>query len=599
VQARTRELQESLEYQTATSEVLNVISRSPSQIAPVLETVVRTAADLCEAYDALIFLRDGDWLRLTAHYGAMPIRISGWQVSPTWVTGRAVIEKRPVHVEDLQAAANEFPDGHDMALQSGHRTVLSCPLLRQDEAIGAIVLRRHEVRPFTDKQVAVLQTFADQAVIAIENARLFEQVQARTRELARSVEELRALGLVTRAVNSTLDLETVLSTIVRTAVELSGTDAGVIYVYSNRRRRFRLRATHGMDEDLVAAIRTHSSHLTGTVLGDAVARREAIEISDLTTEPPSPVRDLVLKAGYRSVLVVPLTRPDQVVGALVVRRREPGEFPKSIVDLLTTFAEQSVLAIQNARLFSEIEEKSRELEIASRHKSQFLANMSHELRTPMNSVLGFTEMLADGLYGPLPDKAKAALAKVQANGKHLLGLINDVLDLSKIEAGQLTLSLDDYSLGQVVNTVVTSTESLARAKGLALKATVPPALPIGRGDERRLTQVVINLVGNAIKFTDAGSVEIVAKSLDGFFEIDVCDTGPGIAPEDQKRIFEEFQQVDDSSTRRKGGTGLGLAISRRIVEMHGGTLTVESTVGQGSTFSVRVPVRVEEAREAA
>ncbi len=287
------------------------------------------------------------------------------------------------------------------------------------------------------------------------------------------------------------------------------------------------------------------------------------------------------------------------MGALVVRRREPGEFPRSTVDLLMTFAEQSVLAIQNARLFSEIEEKSRQIEIASRHKSQFLANMSHELRTPLNSVLGFTEMLADGLYGELPVRAKAALEKVQNNGRHLLALINDVLDLSKIEAGQLALTLDDYAMAQVVNSVVTNTESLARAKGLALTATVAPGLPIGRGDERRLTQVLINIVGNAIKFTDAGSVDITAKAVDGFFEIAVRDTGPGIAPEDLTRIFEEFQQVDDSSTRKKGGTGLGLAISKRIVEMHGGAVTVVSELGRGSTFRITVPVRAEEEREAA
>jgi signal transduction histidine kinase len=294
-----------------------------------------------------------------------------------------------------------------------------------------------------------------------------------------------------------------------------------------------------------------------------------------------------------------LLRPDSVVGALVVRRQEPGAFPKSTVDLLMTFGEQSVLAIQNARLFSEIEEKGRQLEIASRHKSQFLANMSHELRTPLNSVLGFSEMLADGLYGDLPGRAKAALDKIQNNGRHLLGLINDVLDLSKIEAGQLTLGLEDYSLAQIIGSVVATTESLARAKGLTLTADVASGLPIARGDERRLTQVLINLIGNAIKFTDVGSVAISAKAVDGFFEIAVRDTGPGIAPEDQGRIFDEFQQVDDSSTRQKGGTGLGLAISKRIVEMHGGSITVESELGRGSTFRIVVPVRAEEQREAA
>ncbi|MFL5182471.1 MAG: sensor histidine kinase, partial [Microvirga sp.] len=334
-------------------------------------------------------------------------------------------------------------------------------------------------------------------------------------------------------------------------------------------------------------------------IGGATQRREPLQVPDLNDEPPTSMRDIVLHAGYRGLLVVPLLRPNRIVGALVVRRRAPGLFPQSTLDLLQTFAAQSVVAIQNARLFSEIEEKSREIEIASRHKSQFLANMSHELRTPMNAVLGFTEMMSDGLYGQLPDKALKALERVQANGRHLLGLINDVLDLSKIEAGQLTLALDDYSVGQVVQTVLSGTESLAKAKGLALTAKVQEGLPIGRGDERRLTQVLLNLVGNAIKFTDKGSVEIAAGAADGFFDIAVRDTGPGIAPDDQKRIFEEFQQVDSSSTRQKGGTGLGLAISQRLVEMHGGTIAVESVLGEGSTFRIAVPVRAAERMEAA
>jgi signal transduction histidine kinase len=250
-------------------------------------------------------------------------------------------------------------------------------------------------------------------------------------------------------------------------------------------------------------------------------------------------------------------------------------------------------------MFSEIEEKGRQLEIASRHKSQFLANMSHELRTPLNSVLGFTEMLADGLYGELPDKAKATLGRVQANGRHLLGLINDVLDLSKIEAGQLTLSLDDYAIGQIVRTVAATTEPLARAKGLKLTATVAEGLPLGRGDERRLHQVLLNLAGNAVKFTEKGSIEIAANANDGNFEVLVRDTGPGIALEHQTRIFEEFQQVDDSNTRQKGGTGLGLAISKRIVEMHGGSIGIESIPGVGSTFRVKIPIRASEGMAAA
>ncbi|WP_287175265.1 ATP-binding protein [Mesorhizobium sp.] len=429
--------------------------------------------------------------------------------------------------------------------------------------------------------------------------RLYQEVQARTAELARSVGELEALGEVSKAVNSTLDLDTVLQTIVAKAVQLSDTDAGTIYVFSSTRQQFRPRATYGMSDELIAAISDQAIGLNDPGIGDAARRRAPVQVPDLSEGTPSPAQKIVLDAGYRSVLVVPLLRPNKLVGALVVRRRKSGEFDQQIVHLLETFAAQSVLAIQNAKLFREIEEKGRELETASRHKSQFLANMSHELRTPLNSVLGFTELLVDGIYGELPDRAKTTVARVQANGRHLLGLINDVLDLSKIEAGQLTLALEDYSVGQIVRSTVTAVEPLARSKGLSLTATVAENLPLGRGDERRLTQVLLNLAGNAVKFTERGAIDIVADAVDGHFEITVRDTGPGIAPTDQGLIFDEFQQVDSSSTRQKGGTGLGLAISKRIVEMHGGTIGVESVPGSGSTFRMKIPIRVGEDVKAA
>ncbi|MER8523758.1 MULTISPECIES: ATP-binding protein [unclassified Mesorhizobium] len=428
---------------------------------------------------------------------------------------------------------------------------------------------------------------------------LYQEVQARTAELARSVGELEALGEVSKAVNSTLDLDTVLQTIVAKAVQLSDTDAGTIYVFSSTRQQFRSRATYGMGDELIAAISDQAIGLNDPGIGDAARRRAPVQVPDLSEGTPSPAQKIVLDAGYRGVLVVPLLRPNKIVGALVVRRRNPGEFDQQIVHLMETFAAQSVLAIQNAKLFREIEEKGRELEAASRHKSQFLANMSHELRTPLNSVLGFTELLVDGIYGELPDKAKATVARVQANGRHLLGLINDVLDLSKIEAGQLTLALEDYSVGQIVRSTVTAVEPLARSKGLSLAVTVAENLPLGRGDERRLTQVLLNLAGNAVKFTERGAIDILADAVDGHFEIIVRDTGPGIAPTDQALIFDEFQQVDNSSTRQKGGTGLGLAISKRIVEMHGGTISVESVPGSGSTFRMKIPIRAGEDVKAA
>ncbi len=593
VQARSRELSESLEQQTATAEVLRVISSSPTELLPVLDALVKTASMLCGADNVSILLLKGDGLAIVAHYGLLaPLGYVVPAVRST-ASGRCVLERRAVHVADLQAETEAFPEGSAIARELGHRTVLAVPLLREGVPLGAINLRRDKVEPFTDKQIELVTTFADQAVIAIENVRLFEEVQVRTQELARSVEELRALGEVSQAVNSTLDLETVLATIVAKAVQLSTTDAGAIYVFDEERQEFQLRATHGMDEATIKAIQDHQIRIGERTIARAAAERASVQIPDLLNEPSSPLLDIVIRAGYRALLVVPLLRPGEIVGTLVVRRREPGEFPRAAVELLETFADQSVLAIQNARLFREIEAKSRELEVASKHKSQFLANMSHELRTPLNAILGYAELMLDSIYGEPSDKMRVVLERLQSNGRHLLGLINDVLDLSKIEAGQLTLSLNDYSLNDLVHGVVSAVEPLAAEKRLAFTAKVAPNLPAGRGDERRLSQVLLNLVGNAIKFTDKGEVAIRASATNGAFTVSVCDTGPGIPVADQAKIFEEFQQADSSITRKKGGTGLGLSIAKRIIEMHGGRIWVESEPGKGSTFYFTLPVRVE------
>jgi signal transduction histidine kinase len=363
-------------------------------------------------------------------------------------------------------------------------------------------------------------------------------------------------------------------------------------VYDPVRREFDLEAGYRMGGDLVAAVRQHPIRLGDALVGQCAERRAAVQIDDLTKAPPHPLFDLHSQAGVRALLAVPLLHQQEVIGALVVRRKRVAGIAEDTVSLLQSFAAQSAVAIQNARLFRELERKSRELEAASRHKSEFLANMSHELRTPLNAVLGYAELIQDGIYGEVSAKMQGVLERVQQNGRHLLGLINDVLDLSKIEAGQLTLSPVDYSLRELVLDVVSATEALAAEKKLTLEVDVPPDLPRGRGDERRITQVLLNLVSNAIKFTEAGVVSIRAKVEDGSFLVAVSDTGVGIAPEDRERIFQEFQQVDSSSTRRKGGTGLGLAIAKRIVELHGGRIWVESMPGQGSTFAFTLPLRV-------
>jgi signal transduction histidine kinase len=446
----------------------------------------------------------------------------------------------------------------------------------------------------------MLQTFADQAVIAVENTRLFNELQTRTAELGRSVEQLRSLAEVGQAVNSTLDLEQVLTTIVGRAIQLASADGGVVYELDEGTGELRPRATLGYPSELVDMLTAQPLLLGESVVGRAAAARAPVEIPDITVDAAysGRVRDTVQRAGIRAVVAVPLLREGRVLGGLSVGRKSAGKFPPEVLDMLQTFAAQSTLAIQNARLFREIEEKSRELQIASQHKSQFLANMSHELRTPLNAILGYTELIQDGIYGPVSDKITQTLERVQINGKHLLGLINDVLDLSKIEAGQLVLQLNDYALSDVVHSVVATTAPLAAEKKLALEAEVPNSLPVGRGDERRLAQVLLNLVGNAIKFTDVGSVRIVAGSTDGAFEVSVVDTGPGIASEHHARIFEEFQQVDNTDTRRKGGTGLGLSISKRIVELHGGRIWVESELGKGSAFRFTLPIKAKAGMEA-
>ncbi|HEY8442042.1 MAG TPA: ATP-binding protein [Xanthobacteraceae bacterium] len=459
----------------------------------------------------------------------------------------------------------------------------------------------HRIKVQTGDEIADLAQHFNRMADQLQNSYrgLEQKVAERTRELAQSVGELKALEEIGRALASSLDINSVLATIVSRAVQLTNADAGAIYRYDPLHMTFELAEAHALALSVQDRVRAVRISLDDSAMGRAAKEGKSLAITDLASTPNYPLRDITLEAGFQSVLIVPLIGQDEILGALVVQRRNKGEFPSRMVELMQTFAHQSVLAMKNARLFREVQQKGRELAIANEHKSQFFANMSHELRTPLNGMLGFSELLLDGLYGALPQKAMEVLTRIQKDGKHLLGLINDVLDISKIEAGQLTLSLGDYSVANVVEAVVASTDSLARTKGIEVKTAIAAGLPLGYGDERRLTQVLLNLVGNAIKFTDVGWVEIRVEGVDDHFRIAVQDTGPGVPLADQARIFEDFQQVDNSSTREKGGTGLGLAISRRLVVAHGGDITLQSMPGAGATFVVVLPQRVSEHRQAA
>jgi two-component system, NtrC family, sensor kinase len=591
------ELRESLQQQTATADMLNVISRSTFDLQAVLKTLVESAAQLCGAYDSAIWRPDGDQLLLVAHHG--PIPVDTLPLVRGTVAGRTVLDGRAFHIANLQTEDAEFPESSENARRWHFRSILTVPLMREGVAIGTIALRRREVQLFTERQVALLQTFADQAVIAIENVRLFDEVQARTRELARSVAELRALGEVSRAVSSTLKLETVLETIVGCAVQLSASDSGIVYEFDEIAQTFQARGSHRITAGHLAIIRAEPIRFGEGAVGRAGAIREPVQVADIADERQfvaPQIRALLVKEGLRSLLAIPFVREQRVLGGLVILRRELGAFSPEIVATLQSFAGQSVLAIQNARLFREIEDKSRQLQLASEHKSQFVASMSHELRTPLNAIIGLTELMVKNAARFGTEKAQEPLQRVNRAGTHLLGLINQVLDLSKIEAGKLELNPQTVQLAPLINEVIGTAGHLAEQNKNRLVVDAKENLGALTVDPMRLRQILLNLLSNACKFTKAGEVKLAARKVTNgstFVEFAVSDTGIGMTAEQQAKLFEEFTQADASTAQNFGGTGLGLAITRKLTRMMGGDVTLTSEPGKGSVFTVRLPGSVD------
>ncbi len=772
------DLEARVEEQTAISEALKVISRSTFDLEPVLRTLIENATRLCGAEKGFILRFDGEVYRLAVDYGASPEFRDFVQRNPIrpgrgTPVGRTALERRPVHIPDALADAEyQWADAQRLG---GYRTILGVPMLREDVCTGVIVLWRNQVKPFTDKQIELVTTFADQAVIAIENVRLFQELQARTRELQRSLEEVRATGEISQAISASLDLQEVLDSIAGHAVRLSNSDGCGIFEYNTARRAFEVVASHNLSQEFLAAIQRTPVDLSKMTIGRAAESGEPVQIPDVVNAHDYPFREIVLKGGFRALLTVPMVDENIPRGAVFLRRT-PGLFDDRVVNLLTTLANQSkvaiknarlfqdiqrqriqlenlsknleqlyrlstamqeplslmeqltrvldaarqvvfidriyvwavtaegdklanlagagfteeestelegaeiplveagamykayreavslvfneqnplppelrlkspysglrgirtksflvipmiargrpvgvlaadnkisgdpihpqtvellqtfashaAVAVENARLFQEIQEKGRQLEVANRHKSEFLANMSHELRTPLNAVIGFSEVLLERMFGELTPKQEEYLQDILGSGRHLLSLINDILDLSKVEAGRMELEIGSFSLQEALESGLTAVRERASRHRIALRLDVESRIGLIEADERKVKQVVFNLLSNAVKFTpDGGRVDVTACLADGEVQVAVRDTGIGITPEDQERLFEEFHQVGRSSGVKREGTGLGLTLTKKFVELHGGRIWVESQVGVGSTFTFTLPIR--------
>jgi GAF domain-containing protein len=598
LQERNRAVTEALDRQTATAEILRVISASTNDVEPVFGAIAENSLRLLQGWSVIVWQREGDGLRPAAMRGGH--EGSEQRVRELFPAHErlhtfahdAVADREPRQVPDSEAEG-VHPRVRDAARARGWRANLAVPMVQGRDVLGVITLSRVEPGAFTPQEVDLLKTFADQAVIAIQNTRLLTELKDRTAQLTRSVEQLTALGEVGRAVSSTLDLETVLTTIVSRAVQLAGVDGGVVFEYDDASQEFVHRAAREQGGPLAAVRRAARIRRGEGIVGRTALTLEPAQIADITAPGAyeSRLRDNLIASGIRGLLAVPMVNADgNVLGSLVVSRNTPGEFSAETVDLLRTFATQSTLAIQNARLFEEIAEKSRQLEAANRHKDEFLANMSHELRTPLNGIIGFSEVILERMFGEINAKQEEYLNDILSSGRHLLSLINDILDLSKIEAGKMELELADFHAPAAIDNAMMLMRERAARRGQSLERAVDPDLGEIRADERKFKQVLLNLLSNAVKFTpEGGRITVGARVENGEALVWVTDTGIGIAPEHHELVFEEFRQVGRADKKAEG-TGLGLALCRKFIELHGGRISLASELGKGSTFMFAVPL---------